>query len=179
MPIARFVVLVVVFALSSACATTRYTQSRIETAPAEGKGRAGEAVSVEIEGLKVRVESLDRAPRGQGIPNLALRLVFDPGALGYSFDPGQVVLRGADGQEWRAAGSGYQPLYPKAHVDLVFDTTVGPEGRMELVLDGLARGTRRFEPVTLRLARHSGTSIDRMYWLEAIGYALSAAAYAP
>jgi hypothetical protein len=88
------------------------------------------------------------------------------------------VLRGADGQEWRAAGGGYRPLHPKARFDLVFDTAVGTEGRMDLVLDGLARGTRRLEPPRLRLARHSGTSIDRMYWLEAIGYALSAAAYA-
>jgi hypothetical protein len=179
MAVARFGVLFTACALSSGCATTRYSQSRIETAPHEGKGRRGEAVSLKIEGLEVRVESLDRTPRGQGIPNLALRLVFDPGALGYSFDPGQVVLRGADGREWRAAGSGYQAVYPKAHVDLVFDTAVGPEGRMDLVLGGLARGTRRLEPVTLRLARHSGTSIDRMYWLEAVGYMLSAAAYAP
>jgi len=179
MAIGRFVVLVAASALSSACATTRYTQSRIETAPHETKGRAGEAVSVEIEGLKVRVESLDRAPRGQGIPNLGLRLVFDPDALGYSFDPGQVVLRAADGQEWRAAASGYRPLHPKAHVDLAFDTAVGPEGRFDLVLGGLARGPRRLEAVTLRLARREGRSIDRMYWLEAIGYMLSAAAYAP
>jgi hypothetical protein len=49
---------------------------------------------------------------------------------------------------------------------------------MDLVLDGLARGATRLEPVTVRLSRHSGTSIDRLYWLEAIGYVLSAAAYA-
>jgi hypothetical protein len=40
----------------------------------------------------------------------------------------------------------------------------------------------RLAPVTLRLSRHEGTSIDRMYWLEAIGVALTAplagAAYA-
>lgn len=179
MAISKLAVLVAAGVLSSACATTRYTQSRIQTGSPERKSRAGEAVSVQIEGLKVRVESLDRAPRGQEIPNLGLRLEFDPDALGYSFDPGQVVLRAPDGREWRAAGSGYQSLYPKARVDLVFDASVGPDGRMELVLDGLARGTRRLEPVTLQLARHSGTSIDRLYWLEAIGYALSVAAYAP
>lgn len=178
MAIARFAVLAAALSLSSACATTRYTQSRIETAPHATKGREGEAVSVEIEGLRVRIETLDRAARGEGIPNLGLRLVFDPDALGYSFDPGQVVLRAADGQEWRGAAGGYRPLYPKAHVDLAFDTAVGPEGRMDLVIDGLARGARRLEPVTLRLARHSGTSIDRLYWLEAAGYVLYVAAQA-
>lgn len=179
MAISKLAVLVAAGVLSSACATTRYTQSRIQTGSPERKGQAGEAVSVQVEGLKVRVESLDRAPRGQEIPNLGLRLEFDPDALGYSFDAGQVVLRAPDGREWRAAGSGYQPLHPKARVDLVFDASVGPGGRMDLVLDGLARGTRRLEPVTLHLDRHSGTSIDRLYWLEAIGYALSAATYAP
>ena len=178
MAIGRFVVLVAASALSSACATTRYTQSRIETAPHETKGRAGEAVSVEIEGLKVRVESLDRAPRGESIPNLGLRLVFEPGTLGYSFDPGQVVLRGPGGREWRGAASGYQPLYPKARFELFFDAAIDAEARMELVLGGLARGTKHLDPVTLRLARHSGTSIDRLYWLEAVGYVLAYAPYA-
>ena len=166
--------ILVACALSSACATTRYTQSRIAAPEAKGKGR--EAVCVEVEGLEVRVVSLDRAPRGERIPNLALRLVFDPREIGYSFDPGQVVLRGSDGREWRGAGGGYQPLYPKAQFDLAFDVAVEPEARMELVLDGLARGAKRLAPVTLRLGRHRGTSIDRLYWLEAIGYMLMAGA---
>jgi len=169
-------VLLVASALSAACATTRYTQSRIARPEAKGRGR--EAVSVEIEGLKVRVESLDRAPRGESIPNLGLRLVFEPGTLGYSFDPGQVVLRGPGGREWRGAASGYQPLYPKARFELFFDAAIDAEARMELVLGGLARGTKRLDPVTLRLARHSGTSIDRLYWLEAVGYVLAYAPYA-
>ncbi len=49
-----------------------------------------------------------------------------------------------------------------------------PETEAELVLDGLARGPKRLAPVTLRLARRSGRSYDRLYWLEAIGYVLMA-----
>jgi hypothetical protein len=89
----------------------------------------------------------------------------------------QVVLRAADGKEWRGGARGYQPLYPNTQFDLAFDAAVGPEERMDLVIEGLARGTKRLEPVTLHLARHSGTSIDRLYWLEAVGYFLEAAAY--
>jgi len=170
----RAFVAVLVGLLPAACATTRYTQSRLQTGPPEAEGRGREAVSVEIEGIKVRVESLDRAPRGKAIPNLRLRLVFDPRELGYSFDPGQVVLRGPDGREWLGAAGGYRPVYPKASVDLAFDVVVEPETRMELVLGGLARGKKPLGPVTLRLARHRGTSIDRLYWLEAIGYMLQA-----
>ncbi len=165
--------------LSCACATTRYTQSRIETVPPDVKGHAGSRASVEIEGLKVRIESLDRTPREETIPRLSLRLVFEPRELGYSFDPGQVVLRDSKGGEWRASGGGYQLLYPGSGFDLAFDVAITPETRADLVLGGLARGPKRLAPVTLRLARHAGRSYDRLYWLEAIGYVLSAAAYAP
>jgi hypothetical protein len=164
--------------LSCACATTRYTQSRIETVPSDVKGHAGSSASVEIEGLKVRIESLDRTPREGTIPRLSLRLVFEPRELGYSFDPGQVVLRDSKGGEWRASGGGYQLLRPGSGFDLAFDVAVTPETRADLVLGGLARGPKRLAPVTLRLARHAGRSYDRLYWLEAIGYVLSAAAYA-
>ena len=44
------------------------------------------------------------------------------------------------------------------------------------MLGGLARGQTRLAPVTLRLARHEGRSIDRVYWLEAL---LAPLAYAP
>ena len=54
-----------------------------------------------------------------------------------------------------------------------------PETQADLVLGGLARGQERLAPVTLRLGRRTGRSYDRLYWLEAIGYVLSAAAYAP
>lgn len=175
----RSLALVASCVLSCACATTRYTQTRVEAAPSEGKGRGGSRASVEVEGLKVRIESLDRAPVGQAIPRLALRAVFEPRELGYSFDPGQVVLRDGKGGEWRASGSGYRLVHPGSSVDLVFDVAVTPETEAELVLDGLARGPKRLAPVTLRLARRSGRSYDRLYWLEAIGYMLSAAVYAP
>ena len=54
---------------------------------------------------------------------------------------------------------------------------VSPVGRVELVLGGLARGTRRLDPVSFGLSRHRGTSIDRMYWLEAVGSAMAVLTY--
>ena len=165
--------------LSCACATTRYTQSRIEAVPPDVKGHAGSRASVEIEGLKIRIESLDRTPVGQAFPRLTLRLAFEPRELGYSFDPGQVVLRDGKGSEWRASGDGYRPLYTGAQFDLWFDAVVTPETQADLVLGGLARGQERLAPVTLRVGRRTGRSYDRLYWLEAIGYVLSAAAYVP
>jgi hypothetical protein len=163
--------------LSCACATTRYTQSRIEALPSEVKGRAGSRASIEIEGLKIRIESLDRAPVGQALPPLALRVAFEPRELGYSFDPGQVVLRDGNGGEWRASGGEYRPLYPGAQFDLSFDAAVTLEAQADLVLGGLARGPKPLAPVTLRVGRRAGRSYDRLYWLEAIGYVLSAATY--
>ncbi len=166
--------LVVAGVLSAACATTRYTQSTVTALPADVPGKPGSMASLEIGGVKLRIEPLDRAPREQAIPPLALRIVFDPRELGYSFDPGQVVLRAPDGREWHASGGGYRPLYPKASVDVSFDAVV--EGAtFDLVLGGLARGQKRLEPVTLRLARREGLSYDRLYWLEAIEVLLYAA----
>jgi hypothetical protein len=168
--VALSLALVAAASLSAACATTRYTQSRI--APPEAKGRGAEAARLEIDGVRVRVESLDRAPREKGTPNLAVRLVLEPHALGYSFDPGQVVLRDADGRTWRDSAGGYQPLGAKTSFDLTFGAAVEPGRRMNLVVGGLARGTRRIEPVTLRLVRGEGRSYDRLYWLEALGKAV-------
>lgn len=162
--------------LSAACATTRYTQSGFVPSPADAKSRAGSSVSLEIEGLRLRVETLDRAPLQEAIPPLALQVVFDPRELGYSFDPGQVVLRCADGRESRAPGGQYLPIYPKARFDLEFDAVVPADSSLELVLAGLARGQVPLRPVTLRLARHRGRSIDRVYWLEIL---LAPLAYAP
>lgn len=156
--------------LPAACATTRYTQSRVVALPPEVKGRPGSTASLEVEGLRLRVEALDRAPQEKALPPLALRLVFDPPELGYSFDPGQVVLRRADGEEWRTPGDRYLPLYPKARFDLEFGAVIQPESSYELVLGGLAHGRRPLAPVTLRLARRSGRSIDRLYWAEPLGY---------
>jgi hypothetical protein len=91
-------------------------------------------------------------------------------------DPGQVVLRSADGREWPANGRGYQPLCPKASIDVGFDAAVEPGTTVDLALSGLARGLRRLEPVTLRLARRKGLSYDRLYWLEVIEILLEAGA---
>jgi hypothetical protein len=171
---ARAVVAAVLLGLVSAgCATTRYTQSAVVAVPTGIEGKPGSSASIEIDGLKLRIEPLDRAPRDQAIPSLRLRIVFDPRELGYSFDPGQVVLRGADGKEWRANDSGYRPLSPKSSVEVGFDAAVDQASTFDLVLAGLARGQKRLEPVTLRLARRKGISYDRLYWLEAIGYAVA------
>ncbi|HSD29162.1 MAG TPA: hypothetical protein VLL75_17810 [Vicinamibacteria bacterium] len=164
---------VVAALLSASCASTRYTQSAVVAVPTGVKGDPGSKASIEIEGLKLRVEALDRAPREQAIPSLTLRIVFDPRELGYSFDAGQVVLRSADGREWRALGGEYRPIYPKAGFTVAFDASVPKDASFDLVLGGLARGPRRLEPVTLRLARREGRSYDRLYWLEAIGYAVA------
>jgi hypothetical protein len=160
-------------ALSAGCATTRYTQSALAPVPRSAEGGAAAksrtAVSVEIERVKLRVATLDRAPQGGAIPRLGVRVVFDTPELGYSFDPGQAVLRSADGREWRAqGGNGHRPLFPDATVDLWFDAVVEESATFELVLDGLARGTTTLDSVTLRLSRRSGRSIDRVYWLEAL-----------
>jgi len=173
LPALTVVAAVLIGLVSGGCATTRYTQSAVVAVPTGVGGRAGSSASIEIEGLRLRIEPLDRAPRDQAIPSLRLRIAFDPRALGYSFDPGQVVLRGADGKEWRANGGGYRPLSPRSSVEVDFPAAVDQGSTFDLVLAGLARGQKRLEPVTLRLARRKGTSYDRLYWLEAIGYAVT------
>ncbi len=175
--LARSLALLAGCVLSGACATTRYTQSRIEAVPSDVSRRAGFAVSLEIEGLKVGIQTLDRTPEQEEIRRLRLRLVLEPDELGYSFDPGQVLLRTADGREFRARGGQYLPVNPRAAFDLAFNVAVEPEAQVELELGGLARGTKRLAPVTLRLTRRRGRSIDRMYWLEAIGYAVAVLSY--
>jgi len=175
----------------AACATTRYSRGGVATLPPGVKGKAGAHASIEIEGLKVRLESLDYAKRQEALPPFALRLVFDPRELGYSFDPAQVVLR--DGNEatwsprvsgpghfatgpWACTGAGaagaseprYHLLAPGSCFELVFEVTLTPESRLELELGGLARGRRRLDPVRLTLARRDGRSLDRVYWLEVL-----------
>ena len=194
----RLVVVSAACVLPAACATTHYSRSGIETLPAGLKGKAGANASIEIEGLKLRVETLDQAPKQTAVPPLALRLVFDPRELGYSFDPAQVVLRGADGAtsrprvygpgqfvtaSWACAGgssAGSEPRYhslaPGSCFELTFDVAVLADSQLELALGGLARGSRRIDAVALKLARRTGTSIDRVYWLEAL---LAPLAYAP
>jgi len=165
---ARALVLLAGGVLSGACATTRYTQSGIGAVSPEGEGRSGSKACVEVEGLKLSIQTLDRTPEKTALRRLALRIEFEPRELGYSFDPGQVVLRTADGREWRATGGRYLPVYPKAAFDIAFDVAVEPGSDVVLVLGGLARGTKRLDPVSFGLSRQRGTSIDRMYWLEAV-----------
>jgi hypothetical protein len=126
--------MVVACPLLAGCATTSYSRTRVEALPSGLKGKAGDSTTVEIEGLKLRIEALDRTRKEQAIPPLALHIVFDPRVVGYSFDPSQVVT-----------------------VDL----------------GGLTVGPRRIESIALRLARRAGTSIDRVYWLEGLGYLLA------
>jgi hypothetical protein len=177
--------------LPAACATTSYSRSGVAAVPPGVKGKAGSSATLEIEGLKVRLESLDYARREATIPSYGLRLVFDPRELGYSFDPAQVVLRDASGVTWRprvygpgqfAAGAwsctgagvtsasapSYHPLAPGSCFELAFDMAVGPRQRLELSLSGLARGPRRLDAVTLPLVRRDGRSLDRVYWLEVL-----------
>lgn len=178
--------------LPAACATTSYTRSGVAALPPGAKGKAGSDAALEIEGLRVRIESLDYAKKGESaLPSLALRLVFEPRELGYSFDPEQVRLRTVDGTTWRPRASGpgrfatgpwtctdmaspaegearYHVLAPGSCFDLAYDTVLGRDARVELSLGGLARGPRRIEPVSLTLARRSGRSIDRVYWLEVL-----------
>lgn len=137
----------------------------------------GTSATLEVEGLRIRVQSLDVAREREPAPLLGLRLLFEPREIGYSFDPSQVVLRGADGSEWHprvrgpgllgtraracAGGSGdsaegeprYRFLSPKTCFDLSFDVTVEPATSWELTLAGLARGQRRLDPVGFRLSR--------------------------
>ena len=164
----RTLALLAAAVLSGACATSRYTESRIESTPPDVRSRPGSRASLEIQGVKVGIELLDRTPAQEAAYSLGVRLVFEPEAIGYSFDPGQVVLRTVDGREWRGAARGYRLLHPKAAFNLVFGVAVEPDPQAELVLGGLARGRTRLEPVSLLLARHRGRSIDRMYWLEGL-----------
>jgi hypothetical protein len=163
--------------LSGACATTRYTQSQVDALPPGVEGKAGSRAAVEIEGLKLDLQPLDRVPEEAALRHLTVRIAFAPRELGYSFDPGEVVLRTADGREWRARGGEYLPLFPESSFDLAFGATVEPGATVELILGGLARGTKRLEPVSFRLSRRRGRSIDRMYWLEAVGYAMAVLTY--
>ncbi len=183
--------------LGAACATTSYSRSGVAAVPEGVKGSRGSNASLQIESLRVRIESLDYAEKGESLPPFAVRLVFDPRELGYSFDPGQVALRAADGTVWRprvhgpgllAATSwtcsragfadgearGYHLLAPRTCFELAFDVALHADATLELELGGFARGRKRIEPVRLALARRDARSIDRMYWLEAIGVALAA-----
>ena len=177
--IGRSLALVAGCVLSCACATTRYTQSRIEAVPPDVKGHAGSRASVEIEGLKIRIESLDRTPVGRGLPAPGAAARLRAARARVLVRPGPGRPAGREGGRVARERGRVPAALPGRGVRSRFDVAVTPETRADLVLGGLARGPKRLAPVTLRLARHAGRSYDRLYWLEAIGYVLSAAAYAP
>jgi hypothetical protein len=177
--------------LPAACATTSYSRSGVAAVPAGVKGSRGSNASLQVEGLKLRIESLDYAKKGDALPPFAVRLVFDPSELGYSFDPSQVALRAPDGSTWQprvhgpgqfkapswtcsgtgftsAEARGYHLLAPRTCFELSFDVALSADTRLELELAGFARGRKRLEPVRLALTRRSGRSIDRVYWLEVL-----------
>jgi hypothetical protein len=125
---------------------------------------------VEVEGLTLRIETLDRTPEAEGPRPLSLRFTFETEVLGYSFDPGQVVLRAEDGREWRGSGGGYRPLYGKTSVDVHFGTRLEPGAHLELEVGGLARGPRRLPGARFQLVRVGGRSIDGPApWLASVG----------
>ena len=77
---ARALLFLAVAALSGACATTRYTQSRI--APGTSDRTATQAC-FRVEGLKIAIETLDRAPEEAPATHLALRFHLEPEELKY------------------------------------------------------------------------------------------------
>jgi hypothetical protein len=178
---------------TSGCTTAGYSATRIDPLPPGTKGRAsGTAAWFEIERLKVALYGGDTAKEGTAVPPLRLRLVFDPPEIGYSFDPGQVLLRGASGTEWRPhvlgpglvdqggggpcrvvgsaadafGGSAYRFLTARTCFELGFDLTVQPDVPLDLVLDGFARGPKRLPSLTLRVQRRSWRSIEHIWPLE-------------
>ncbi len=112
-------------------------------------------------------------------PPLGLALRFRTRVLGYSFDPGQLVLRDGQGGEWKPlaasagrmkygecqaaswsfgdARGGYVPLEEGSCVLVQFDRSVGTGERLDLVVAGAALGKRRLEPVSVGLVRVEST----------------------
>jgi hypothetical protein len=184
--------------LPAGCSTVALHGSRIETVPDGATGRArGQAVTLEIEGLRLKAQPVDAVAVGRPLPPLRVRLVFEPAVIGYSFNPGDVRLRDAAGTEWKAlvAGpgalewdvcrgasgpvatgpGGFVTLWRGCCFEIQFDVATPPEGRLVLELDGLARGQRRLAPAKLQVAHATWSRVERMYWLEALGTALEVA----
>jgi hypothetical protein len=67
-----------------------------------------------------------------------------------------------------------RPLTPGPFFDLSFDVLADPDSRLTLVIDGIARGPRPLDPVAPPIGPKRWGSIERLYWLEAIGAALAA-----
>jgi len=163
--------LVVCWVACGACATTRYSETRMIPA-ADVRGRADSRLSLHVDDAKISIETRDRVPRDSEPTRLVLEIAFEPHVLPYSFDHSQVVLRVHGKGEWRPESSpaGYVPITSGSKFTLVFGTSVTPGSEAELEIGGLARGAEPVDAVLLRIGRRSGTSIDRMYWLEALAY---------
>jgi hypothetical protein len=134
--------------------------------------RGASRLTVDVEDVTITIETLDRAPRDGEIPSLALRISFEPQVIAYTFDPSHVVLRfpGDEPRRARNIDAEPEPLLPGSTYSFVFDTPLRQEAEAEVEIGGLARGARTLDAFVLRLRRESDTSIERMYWLEAIGY---------
>jgi hypothetical protein len=159
-------VVLVVTLLAPACATKRYGVSAIADVPKASGRSAGYGAQLRLTGIEAAIDALDGAA-GEA-PPLSLRVRLRSKDLGYSFDPGRVVLR-RGGDEWHArrtsapecgasgvlaeAEGGRLWLAPRACLVLAFDASVGDGAGQEVVFDGLARGRRPIPPVTLSIAR--------------------------
>ena len=135
--------LVAACVLSCACATTRYTQSRIETVPSDVKGHAGSRASVEIEGLKIRIESLDRTPRGGDDPAPLAAARVRAARARVFLRPGAGRPAGLGGGEWRAGGGGLPAALPGLGLRSRLRRRGDAGDPADLVLGGLARGPKR------------------------------------
>jgi hypothetical protein len=159
--------LLAVVRMLPACATKRYDVSAIGRPGPDGRVD-GTRAKLELSGLRVTVESTDAvelpAHAATGAPaaarGLAVRLCFQAEELGYSFDPGRVVLR-RDGEEFRASAAGGRAwIQPGTCTPLRFDAPVDERADQQLVLDGLARGRTAIGPVVLAVARKR---VERRY----------------
>jgi len=157
-------------ALLAGCATKRYDGTSVLSLPSGLQGRVGgRSASFALDGLKVRLEAAGQEAGPARRPRVSLAIRFDPRELGYSFDPAQVVVRDPEGQTWPAqATGGYRPLAPGSTFGLSFAVEAAPESRLTLVIDGLARGSRRLDPVALPIGPRRWSTIERIYWLEAL-----------
>jgi hypothetical protein len=182
--------------MAAGCTTVAYNGAGIQTTAEAARRAGGTHASFAVEGLRIEVRSGDVAREGEPVPPLSLLLVFDPPEIGYSFDPGQVDLRAEDGTAHRPrvrgpgllgsyecrvtlpaadAPPGYHLLSPHTCFELAFDLAVAPGSRADLVLGGLALGSRRLDSPTLHLSRRHWRQIEHVWPLEILAVLLSGA----
>jgi hypothetical protein len=187
------VIVLAAAALAPACTTVTRSATRVAP-PSDPQGKKhGGSVTLSLdEHLHAELRTTDAvstvvatpsdapatAAPVPAAPPLGLALQFQTRVLGYSFDPGQLVLRDGRGGEWRPvaasagrlkygecqaegvlgdARGGYVPLAHGSCVLVHFDRAVGAGDRLELVVAGAALGKRRLEPVTVGLFRVEST----------------------